>query len=79
MVDWFQGYVLGNPMTDRSSNDNYKIPFAYGMALISNELYKVINYLISSKKTTQLVDFEFMYSYSVWFYFILFYFFGFSP
>ena len=43
MVDWFQGYVLGNPMTDHSSNDNYKIPFAYGMALISNELYKVTN------------------------------------
>ena len=46
MVDWFQGYILGNPATD-PSNDNYQIPFAYGMTLISKELYKVINYLIS--------------------------------
>ncbi|PON99758.1 Serine carboxypeptidase-like [Trema orientale] len=35
-----KGYILGNPGTDQSSNGNYKIPFAHGMALISDELYK---------------------------------------
>ncbi|POO03700.1 Serine carboxypeptidase-like, partial [Trema orientale] len=34
-----QGYILGNPVTD-PSDDNYEIPFAHGMALISDELYK---------------------------------------
>ncbi|GMN71904.1 hypothetical protein TIFTF001_055589, partial [Ficus carica] len=33
-----QGYILGNPATGR--DNNYKIPFAHGMALISDELYK---------------------------------------
>ena len=36
----FQGYILGNPLTS-PSNDNYIIPFAHGMALISDELYNV--------------------------------------
>ncbi|POO03704.1 Serine carboxypeptidase-like [Trema orientale] len=35
-----KGYVLGNPQTDQASNDNYKIPFAHRMTLISDELYK---------------------------------------
>ncbi|XP_056844897.1 serine carboxypeptidase-like 15 isoform X2 [Raphanus sativus] len=30
-----QGYVLGNPVTDFNNNDNWRIPFAHGMALIS--------------------------------------------
>ncbi|XP_062120041.1 serine carboxypeptidase-like 11 [Humulus lupulus] len=34
-----KGYILGNPVTDPSS-DNYRIPFARGMSLISYELYK---------------------------------------
>ncbi|CAL5183692.1 unnamed protein product [Lathyrus oleraceus] len=34
-----QGYLLGNAMTTRKEN-NYAIPFAHGMGLISDELYK---------------------------------------
>nr|GMC48198.1 Serine carboxypeptidase-like 17 [Ipomoea batatas] len=35
-----QGYMLGNPLTFPEEND-YKIQFAHGMALISDELYEV--------------------------------------
>ncbi|VVA93125.1 unnamed protein product [Arabis nemorensis] len=35
-----QGYVLGNPVTDLSVDYNTRIPFAHGMALISDELYE---------------------------------------
>ncbi|CAH8359420.1 unnamed protein product [Eruca vesicaria subsp. sativa] len=34
-----QGYVLGNPKTESEIDFNYRIPFAHGMALISDELY----------------------------------------
>ncbi|XP_022636262.1 serine carboxypeptidase-like 13 [Vigna radiata var. radiata] len=34
-----QGYLLGNPRTTRREG-NYAIPFAHGMALISDELYE---------------------------------------
>ncbi|KAL5538313.1 hypothetical protein UlMin_043118 [Ulmus minor] len=34
-----QGYILGNPLTS-ASDYNYRIPFAHGMALISDELYE---------------------------------------
>ncbi|XP_047176718.1 serine carboxypeptidase-like 18 isoform X1 [Vigna umbellata] len=34
-----QGYLLGNPITTRREHD-YGIPFAHGMALISDELYE---------------------------------------
>ncbi|XP_027942676.1 serine carboxypeptidase-like 18 isoform X3 [Vigna unguiculata] len=34
-----QGYILGNPITTRTE-PNYAIPFAHGMALISDELYE---------------------------------------
>ncbi|MED6207763.1 hypothetical protein PIB30_038672 [Stylosanthes scabra] len=34
-----QGYLLGNPATTRTEK-NYRIPFAHGMALISDELYQ---------------------------------------
>ncbi|KAF8377662.1 hypothetical protein HHK36_031046 [Tetracentron sinense] len=36
----YKGYLLGNPVTDRSADDNWKIPHAHGMALISDELYE---------------------------------------
>ncbi|XP_050214128.1 serine carboxypeptidase-like 17 [Mercurialis annua] len=35
-----QGYIIGNPVTDSSFDTNAKIPFAHGMALISDELYQ---------------------------------------
>ncbi|CAH8300492.1 unnamed protein product [Eruca vesicaria subsp. sativa] len=35
-----QGYILGNPVTDTKLEHNYLIPYAYGMALISDELYE---------------------------------------
>ncbi|KAF2584408.1 hypothetical protein F2Q70_00037452 [Brassica cretica] len=47
-----QGYLLGNPVTDFDNNDNWRIPFAHGMALISDENYQLLrrscrgNYII---------------------------------
>ncbi|MCH80423.1 serine carboxypeptidase, partial [Trifolium medium] len=34
-----QGYLLGNPLTTEK-DENYAIPFAHGMGLISDELYE---------------------------------------
>lgn len=39
---FIQGYILGNPVTSKAHDDNYKIPFNHGMGLISDELYEVI-------------------------------------
>lgn len=38
---WIQGYVLGNPGTDIDVDENYRVPFAFRKALISDELYQV--------------------------------------
>ncbi|XP_056864860.1 serine carboxypeptidase-like 7 isoform X3 [Raphanus sativus] len=35
-----QGYLLGNPVTNIGFDHNHRIPFAHGMALISDELYE---------------------------------------
>ncbi|OIT36611.1 PREDICTED: serine carboxypeptidase-like 17 isoform X1 [Nicotiana attenuata] len=35
-----KGYILGNPVTIIPDEHNYKIPYAHGMGLISDELYK---------------------------------------
>ncbi|KAL1189345.1 Serine carboxypeptidase-like 10 [Cardamine amara subsp. amara] len=35
-----QGYVLGNPITHVDFEINFRIPFAHGMSLISDELYE---------------------------------------
>ncbi|KAF8085778.1 hypothetical protein N665_0648s0029 [Sinapis alba] len=35
-----KGYVLGNPLTEVEVDYNHRIPFAHGMALISDELYE---------------------------------------
>ncbi|CAK7322541.1 unnamed protein product [Dovyalis caffra] len=35
-----KGYLLGNPVTDPTFDDNSKVPFCHGMGLISDELYK---------------------------------------
>ncbi|XP_024014892.1 serine carboxypeptidase-like 15 isoform X2 [Eutrema salsugineum] len=42
-----QGYVLGNPVADTDQHHNSRIPFAHGMALISDELYDTYRYLLS--------------------------------
>ncbi|CAH8316625.1 unnamed protein product [Eruca vesicaria subsp. sativa] len=35
-----KGYVLGNPVTDTEFDANQRIPFAHGMAVISDELFQ---------------------------------------
>ncbi|XP_078149529.1 serine carboxypeptidase-like 2 [Carex rostrata] len=35
-----KGYLAGNPVTDTNFDENSKIPFFHGMALISDELYE---------------------------------------
>ncbi|EOA30599.1 hypothetical protein CARUB_v10013730mg [Capsella rubella] len=35
-----KGYVLGNPVTEYEIEQNHRIPYAHGMALISDELYE---------------------------------------
>ncbi|KFK38434.1 hypothetical protein AALP_AA3G112800 [Arabis alpina] len=35
-----QGYVLGNPAAEVRNDYNHRIPYAHGMALISDELYE---------------------------------------
>ncbi|XP_019100242.1 PREDICTED: serine carboxypeptidase-like 7 isoform X2 [Camelina sativa] len=37
-----QGYVLGNPCTESEVDKNHRIPYAHGMALISDELYESV-------------------------------------
>jgi hypothetical protein len=36
---WFQGYAVGNGVTDDEVDGNAIIPFAYGKALLSTRLY----------------------------------------
>nr|GEV73614.1 putative reverse transcriptase domain-containing protein [Tanacetum cinerariifolium] len=38
-----KGYLLGNPLTDRSGDYNSRIPFAHSKALLSDEIYKSCN------------------------------------
>ncbi|WZZ29471.1 hypothetical protein YC2023_012872 [Brassica napus] len=38
-----KGYVLGNPVTDFDLDNNTRVPFAHGMALISDELYESVS------------------------------------
>lgn len=40
-----QGYLIGSPRTDSVIDENSKIIFAHRMALISDELYEVYNFL----------------------------------
>lgn len=39
---WLQGYLLGNPSTDKRMDKNGVVQFLHGMAIISDELYEVI-------------------------------------
>lgn len=36
-----QGYMVGNGVTDRKFDGNALVPFAHGMALISDQIYEV--------------------------------------
>lgn len=60
-----KGYVLGNPKTISSIEDNYKIPFAHGHGLISDELYESLQrnckgeyFNVDPKNTKCLEDVE---------------------
>uniref|UniRef100_M4CI16 Uncharacterized protein n=1 Tax=Brassica campestris TaxID=3711 RepID=M4CI16_BRACM len=44
-----QGYVLGNPLTEFETDMNSRIPFAHGMALISDELYESLKIICKGK------------------------------
>ncbi|CAN7064560.1 unnamed protein product, partial [Brassica oleracea var. botrytis] len=46
-----QGYVLGNPVTERKIDDNHRIPYAHGMALISDELYESLKRICKGEYT----------------------------
>ncbi|XP_049397595.1 serine carboxypeptidase-like 7 [Solanum stenotomum] len=37
-----KGYILGNPLTINPDELNYRIPFAHGMGLLSDDLYKAL-------------------------------------
>lgn len=59
-----KGYLLGNPLT-RLADRNYRIPFAHGMGLISDELYESLQrncrgeyYNIDPSNTLCLQDFD---------------------
>ncbi|CAK9154932.1 unnamed protein product, partial [Ilex paraguariensis] len=41
-LDW-AGYILFNPLTNRNSDINSRIPYAHRVALLSDELYEVAN------------------------------------
>ncbi|WOK95598.1 serine carboxypeptidase-like 12 [Canna indica] len=36
-----QGYIIGNPSTGERVDENSRVPFAHGMAIISNSFYKL--------------------------------------
>ncbi|KAF8087527.1 hypothetical protein N665_0581s0015 [Sinapis alba] len=47
-----QGYVLGNPVTNIEFDYNHRIPFAHGMALISDELYESMKRICNGEYET---------------------------
>ncbi|KAL0801720.1 hypothetical protein Bca101_056896 [Brassica carinata] len=46
-----QGYVLGNPVTEEKNDFNHRIPYAHGMALISDELYESLKRICKGEYT----------------------------
>ncbi|CAM0907291.1 unnamed protein product [Alopecurus aequalis] len=38
-----KGYLVGNPMTGESIDDESRVPFLHGMGIISDQLYETIN------------------------------------
>ncbi|XP_027173246.1 serine carboxypeptidase-like 2 [Coffea eugenioides] len=49
-----KGYILGNPITKVSGILNYRVPFAYAMGLISDELYESLK--VSCKGEYEITD-----------------------
>ncbi|XP_027157748.1 serine carboxypeptidase-like 2 isoform X4 [Coffea eugenioides] len=49
-----KGYILGNPITKVSEILNYRVPFAHGMGLISDELYESLK--VSCKGEYEITD-----------------------
>ncbi|XP_027157765.1 serine carboxypeptidase-like 2 isoform X2 [Coffea eugenioides] len=49
-----KGYILGNPVTKVSGILNYRVPFAYGMGLISDELYESLK--VNCKGEYEIID-----------------------
>ncbi|CDP06924.1 unnamed protein product [Coffea canephora] len=49
-----KGYILGNPIMKVSGILNYRVPFAYGMGLISDELYESLK--VSCKGEYEIID-----------------------
>ncbi|XP_071913645.1 serine carboxypeptidase-like 2 isoform X3 [Coffea arabica] len=49
-----KGYILGNPVTKALGILNYRVPFAYGMGLISDELYESLK--VSCKGEYEIID-----------------------
>ncbi|KAK9159694.1 hypothetical protein Syun_006035 [Stephania yunnanensis] len=45
----FKGYIIGNGVTDKEFDGNALVPFAHGMGLISDDLYKVFGALARIK------------------------------
>ncbi|KAG2321833.1 hypothetical protein Bca52824_015046 [Brassica carinata] len=46
-----QGYVLGNPLTEEKIDSNHRIPYAHGMAFISDELYESLKRICKGEYT----------------------------
>ncbi|KAL0664963.1 hypothetical protein Bca4012_101801 [Brassica carinata] len=46
-----QGYVLGNPVTDGKIDSNHAIPYAHGMAFISDEPYESLKRICKGEYT----------------------------
>ncbi|KFK38433.1 hypothetical protein AALP_AA3G112700 [Arabis alpina] len=47
-----QGYVLGNPAAEVGNDYNHRIPYAHGMALISDELYESLKRICKGEYQT---------------------------
>jgi hypothetical protein len=51
-----QGYIGGNPLTDKQFDTDGQIPYFHGMGLVSDELYEVIHHLMKAKVIYTIVS-----------------------